>query len=261
MRDCLVCSHTIDYVDRLCTITECGHNDVCSICFLRMRAIKNNNQCSMCKTVLERVICSDIDGNWSDYDIMNDSIGPGFLLDHKSNMFFPSTYFQTHIQQLFEWKCKQCNQNFRNSEDFQNHLRKVHKSKLCNLCVKNRDYFPSEHIVYTESEYVQHLVEGNKFGFLGHPSCALCGQRHYDRAELFKHLNKEHYSCDICEKSNSQYVFYNKYDDLERHFRTAHFICEEPECLMNRFVAFASQFDLNHHILRFHPNKVRMSCS
>lgn len=125
---------------------------------------------------------------------------------------------------------------------------------MCNLCIENKKVFPSEQRIYTKAEYDIHLKSGGEGGFEGHPKCEFCKKRYYDKDALFVHLQKDHFTCHLCDKMGIRYRYYNDYNSLETHFRKEHILCEEPECLSKKFVVFADPIDHAAHMISFHPN-------
>ena len=81
----------------------------------------------------------------------------------------------------------------------------------------------------------------------GHPECAFCQVRYYDKTELYKHVTKSHQTCHLCSRDGTQYKYYRDYKMLEEHFRKEHFACDEFECVEKRNVVFKSLFDLQAH--------------
>jgi hypothetical protein len=125
---------------------------------------------------------------------------------------------------------------------------------MCGLCIENKKIFPSEQKIYTKGEYDNHLKNGGEGGFEGHPKCEFCKRRYYDKDTLFFHLQKDHFTCHLCEKAGIRYRYYNDYDSLEEHFRKEHILCEERECLARKFTVFADPIDHAAHMMQFHPN-------
>jgi hypothetical protein len=81
----------------------------------------------------------------------------------------------------------------------------------------------------------------------GHPECAFCQVRYYDKTELYKHVTKSHQTCHLCSRDGTQYKYYRDYKMLEDHFRKEHFACDEFECVEKKNVVFKSLFDLQAH--------------
>lgn len=228
--------------------------EICSICFMRMRALLRNFNCPSCKTLLEQVVCSgDANKKFEDFQIWGESCGPDHQYDQKSQMFFPKDYYRTRIEPLWSCKCKMCPLVKRDLKGLRIHVSSDHNLQICSLCVEHRQSFPSEHKYYTKAEYEKHLRVGDGDGSQGHPYCEFCRKRYFDKTALFTHLMQDHYSCHICAKLGVQYKYYSDYETLEEHFRGEHFLCSEPECLMKKFVVFADAIDLQAHGLQFHP--------
>lgn len=168
-------------------------------------------------------------------------------------MFFPKEYQKTKVDALWTSKCKLCRVVKRDTRALRAHMNAEHNMQMCNLCIDNRNSFPSEHVCFTQSEYEKHLRNGGDDGSEGHPYCEFCRRRYFDKTALFTHLTKDHYNCHICTRQGIRYKYYNDYPALDAHFRADHFVCEEPQCLAKKFVVFGNAIDLAAHSLQYHP--------
>ena len=252
---CLICSDSFDKKSRLRTVTSCGHNTICSLCYTRERALRRNFHCMTCKADLDVVICTPDDHTkFVDYEIWGEhDIGPQHVFDAKARMFFTKDYFKSFVEHLWLIKCKICQQSKRDMKSLKHHLSTEHNLLLCLLCAEHLYAFPSEINVYTQATYDQHLRTGDGAGGTGHPLCQFCKKRFYDKTELFVHLSRDHFSCFLCERDGMQFQYFAEYKDVEEHFRTDHFLCEDPVCLGKRFVAFANDIDYLAHCRQHHP--------
>jgi hypothetical protein len=71
-QDCIICAYPIEGKERLRTLTTCEHTEpICSICFLRIRALQRNFHCPTCKREIDNVICTEIGekSHFNDYQI------------------------------------------------------------------------------------------------------------------------------------------------------------------------------------------------
>ena len=230
----------------------CSHcNHLCSICLLRVRALQRIFTCPVCKGDLPQVICGH--DNTTSINIWGDNAGPDYIMDQRSNIFFPKEYYKRNIEQLFIWKCKVCFVTKRDAKALKHHVTSEHNMQLCNLCIEHKQIFPSEQKVYSQSEYEKHLKNGDNDGSDGHPNCEFCKKRYYDKVALFTHLSKDHFTCHLCEREGIRFKYYKDYYSLESHFRNTHYICEEPACIAKRFIVFLSDIELASHTLQWHP--------
>lgn len=252
--ECIVCAYEIDSTERLPTVAVCGHNDMCSLCSLRIRALHRNHNCITCKRELEHVICSEKSGaKFEDFPMWGDSIGPEFVLDQKSQMFFPVQYYKEKVQKLWIHKCTVCSHTFRDMNMLRKHVSAEHNMHICAHCVENKHDFPAEQRMYTQKQYETHLREGDQDGSQGHPNCEFCKKRYYDSTALFVHLNKDHYNCHLCERNGIKFKYYKDYKHLEDHFRKAHMLCDDPACLAKKFIVFDNEIDMEVHNRKYHP--------
>lgn len=252
-KECLVCANDFDE-SRVPCYGSCGHDGVCSLCFLRMRALARDMRCPMCKTYLEHVICSDQPGiAFHNFTIWGESCGPDFEYDSKGQMFFPKQYYREKVSALWKSQCSVCQVLRRDPLSLKKHVSADHNLVMCALCIEHKQAFPCEHRLYTSTQFEKHLKKGDGDGSEGHPNCEFCRRRYYDKTALFMHLSKDHFTCFICEREGVRYQYFENYESLERHFKKQHFLCEEKECLAKKFIVFSNQVELVAHTRQFHP--------
>jgi hypothetical protein len=251
--ECLICANDFDET-RIPCHGICNHSGVCSLCYLRMRALSRDMRCPICKTTLDHIICTDRENaTFQDFQIWGDSCGPDFEYDGKSSMFFPRTYFQCHVQTLWKSECTVCKVLKREPFTLKKHVETDHKMQMCGLCIENKKSFPNEHKIYTAFQFEKHMKKGDGDGSEGHPNCEFCRRRYYDKNSLFEHIKKDHFSCFICDNEGINYKYFENYNSLEKHFRSQHFICDDKECLAQKFVVFSNEVDFFSHTRQFHP--------
>lgn len=274
--ECIICANSIDNESRICSAVVCNHNNICSICYVRIRALQKNYNCVICKRELEFVVCFTIDdkkGNgdnsvvsnssplsYTDFEVWdNKLVGHDSILDNNCQMFFPTKYYKSVIQKLWSYQCIICFKIYRDMRGLKSHVSADHHMQICGLCVDNKHAFPSEQRVYSTKEYEQHLRSGDNDGSLGHPNCEFCRKRYYDSSALFIHLNKDHFGCHICERNDIKFKYFKDYKHLESHFRKDHFLCEESCCLEKKFVVFENKIDFELHNRQHHPSLLQQT--
>ena len=268
-RSCLICCEDFS-TQRPSCVTSCGHDDICGICFLRIRTLSRDRSCPTCKGNLEHVICLEYKGGsktkdtnggsrllkWHDFEVWGDTCGSNHVLDARSGIFFTPNFLRHHVDNLWGFKCQvpKCGAVKRDVKALKTHYQAEHQMLMCNLCIENKQVFPSEQKVYTQPQYENHLRHGDGDGSEGHPRCEFCATRFYDKTSLFTHLHKDHYTCHLCEKYDEiSYKYYKDYKDLENHFKRQHYFCDEPSCIEKKFVVFYSLDELNNHTRAWHP--------
>lgn len=267
---CIICCEEFSSHRTRC-VTTCGHDDICSICFLRIRTLNRDKCCPTCKADLEHVICLEHSGKskegnpkgskvlrWRDFEIWGDTCGSNHRIDDRSGMFFTQNYLRDHVDKLWSFKCQvaKCGAVKRDIKSLKTHSQAEHQLLMCNLCIDNKQVFPSEQKFYTQSQYETHLRRGDGDGSEGHPRCDFCAVRYYDKTALFTHLHKDHYTCHLCEKhAGVSYKYYKDYRDLEHHFKKQHYFCDDPACIEKKFIVFWSLEELNNHTMAWHPFK------
>lgn len=101
--------------------------------------------------------------------------------------------------------------------------------------------------MFSPEEYEKHVREGGSMGNVGHPECAYCDIRFYNRTDLLNHVKKDHVSCHLCQGDASHFQYYRNIKALEDHHRKVHFACDEPGCMGKQSVVFRSLLELQGH--------------
>ncbi|KUF93773.1 Plectin protein [Phytophthora nicotianae] len=236
---CVLCCNAIDNASRFNTVGVCNHPGCCSICALRLRQLLGQTSADL------RVLPG-----------LGDNIGPSHVFDEASGMFFLKEDYTKRIRKLRDPLCKKCGKKFATVNALRTHVLDVHGVQYCSICLENKKVFLEELGLFTKDQLKKHNTKGNPHeGFMGHPRCDFCFSRFYSTTELYEHLRKNHFECDIClYQLNVQNRYYKDYNDLENHFRADHFLCEERECLAKKFVVFKSHLDLQAHMTVDHPH-------
>ena len=259
---CLICCENLIYV----ALGPCNHTSVCANCTIRQRVLYKNRACSLCKTEMDHfVVTSDRSRltyeSWSDC-IFGETCGGRLISDTSgggSDGFFDkndSEYLKS-VQDLLGYACGKCDHASSGSvEQLKKHLKKEHKTFLCNVCVITGRRFVSELPRFNKSQLERHNTHGEpKEGLRGHPPCNFCRpKRFYDDEQLYHHMVKKHYQCDVCRGMGNGNRFFRNYEMLDRHFHDQHYACEQQECILKRFVVFQSEIDLQGHMATSHSH-------
>lgn len=137
--------------------------------------------------------------------------------------------------------------------ELKHHIREVHHSYFCDLCLKHSPKFVCEQTLYSRKDLKVHMSQGSTDRKHGHPFCKFCQRNFYSEDEMFAHMNKDHETCFLCVRSSQlHHVYYQNYAGLEEHFRACHFLCEDPQCLQMRFVVFPTNLELHSHTVGNH---------
>ena len=277
---CLICYTPNLHLQR--GITPCNHDSICASCHLRLRSLHEDKKCPICKTLNDQIIIdADPDPTvdehklFEQYEKWGEDLGPTFTFREDVGMFFPLSYYRTHVIPLFSLGCNVGRCTFTNGEDALNdqqdasppgtlkdlkeHLATKHHPplQLCDLCVEHKRDFVSRLPRYTANQMKEHNKHGDVGrnpktqsynSMKGHPMCDFCAPlRFYDLTHLHQHLHRDHYECFVCKKLDKPLQFFRDYNKLNLHFDREHYLCKFPECLESRFVVFANDIDLKAH--------------
>jgi E3 ubiquitin-protein ligase ZNF598 len=264
---CLICAEEI-VIESI--QIECNHRDICAECISRLRVLRGDFNCSVCRSkndlvliasrkeidrVLKSLTREDLElirGGQPHGEVRIHS--PSGLLFHKS-----SWHFQNDLLRKISLACgvDSCSSVFNKLPQLLEHLKTKHSRSICDLCHDNKTSFMSELSRFTASQLQHHCEKGDAaIGFSGHPMCNFCKKRFFGDVELLRHLQLDHFSCHICNKNATKdRVFFNQYDDLESHFRDEHFLCEDSACIRKKFVVFDTVLDFSLHRSSQHGDK------
>ena len=148
-------------------------------------------------------------------------------------------------------------QPFRMKEALREHMAKVHGVDYCTICLDHRPVFMSEQQTYADKERDAHNrgeCPTDPESFVGHPMCYFCNRRFYDGEHLLKHLQHNHFSCDLCNRGEYTFTFYKNRPKLLEHFSEKHKLCEHAHCkdLDPMLRVFHSDFELQSHMQTAH---------
>jgi hypothetical protein len=243
---CLICCEAIKWV----SIGECNH-PICHICSLRLRALYKNNKCAICKTECENVVfASNSKMSFNDYNLKS------LKKDQKLSIYFSSNDIKQQTLALLDFNCpdKKCSVICSTGwEELKTHVKKIHHSILCDLCIKFKHVFTHELSLYSFEQLREHNKTGdpNDKSFNGHPECGFCSVRYYSYDELYEHCRKSHEQCFLCMRQGIHNQYFVNFESLEKHFAKEHFPCKNAACIEQKFIVFESDIDLQAHIVFF----------
>ncbi|CAN7052563.1 hypothetical protein IGI04_027724 [Brassica rapa subsp. trilocularis] len=272
---CAVCADNLEWV----AYGSCGHREVCSTCVVRLRFVLCDPRCCICKTESPLIFVTKALGDYTrtinDFSTFPTApkegrVAGGFWYHEDTQAFFDDLDQYRMIKAMCRLSCSVCDKaeeeqgpgprhrlRIKSVEQLKGHLYHKHKLNMCNLCLEGRKIFIGEQKLYTRAQLNQHIHTGDsevdgseseRGGFAGHPMCEFCRNPFYGDNELYTHMTTEHYTCHICQRSQTgKYEYYKNYDDLELHFRRDHFLCEDDSCLSKKFIVFPNESELKRH--------------
>ncbi|XP_057871285.2 uncharacterized protein LOC131077755 [Cryptomeria japonica] len=286
---CAVCAEPLEWL----AYGPCGHSEVCSTCTARLRFILDDKCCCICKQECPTVFVTKALGDYTksikDFIALSAGANDGKVGDNwfhsDTQAYFDDEQHYKMIKAMCRLSCSVCEKNslpkdsgnelqkrdreFKHIDQLRRHLYHVHKLSMCNLCLEGRKVFVGEQKLYTRAQLDRHLSKGDsevdgseieRGGFMGHPICGFCRKRFYGDNELYMHMQTEHYTCHICQRSRpGHYDYYQNYNALEAHFSQDHFLCENPDCLAKKFIVFSSESELKRHNASEHAGNMSRS--
>lgn len=270
--ECLICAEPC----RAICVFPCGHS-TCYSCGLHIHAL-NHGGCPVCrKTSTELPIITQYvskeEEQYSEEEMTN--LRKVVVTDRKLQCVIDTPQLAAQLAKLYEYLCPMegCwkggyQDPFIEMAMLKDHLRIDHELAYCEVCLQHRPAFLCEQFAYSAPALVHHQ-EGtcarDRSSFTGHPPCRFCkrANRFYDGEALMKHMQQQHYTCDVCNRGQFTFTFYATRQKLDQHFQTCHKICDHPDCahldLMMR--VFGNEIDLMVHKQRVHGVKAKASFS
>ncbi|KAI4989571.1 hypothetical protein ZWY2020_036888 [Hordeum vulgare] len=283
---CAVCADALEWV----AYGPCGHREVCSTCVVRLRLVLNDPRCCICKTDCPSVFVTRAMGDYTkvipDFSALPADAREGKAGQHwyhkDTKAYFDDADHYKMIRAMCRLSCSVCDNadedqagrgqaqrggsRFETMGLLQGHLSRCHGLYMCSLCLKGMKVFICQQKLYTKDQLARHTQKGDpqvdgseaqRSGFAGHPICEFCRRAFYGDNELYEHMNREHYSCHICQRRHpGNHDYFRNYDELEVHFRRDHFLCEDDACLAKKFVVFQSDAEINRHNAMEHGGRM-----
>ncbi|CAG9860455.1 unnamed protein product [Phyllotreta striolata] len=243
---CIVCFKNVE----IYSIGSCDHA-VCFECSTRMRVLCKQNECPICRKLLEKIIFTK---SIEPFAVLFPKFERTNLVDRKLGIYFCTSDIQKSYLKLLEHRCNICENNgrklqFKQFHHLKDHMRKEHELFYCDICTQNLKIFSFEMRCYNRQQLGLHRRKGDpdNTSHRGHPLCEFCDERFMDSEELFRHLRRNHLFCHFCD-ADGKHQFYSNMDDLCRHFREEHYLCEEGECKdMPLTAVFRTEIDCKAH--------------
>ena len=280
---CLICYSPNLHLQR--GITPCNHDSICASCHLRLRSLLDDKKCPICKAQNEQIII-DVDPDpqvdqhklFEQYETWGEDLGPNFTFREDVGMFFPVSYYQTHVIPLFSLGCNVGHCKFTNGEDLpyennsycnpkdavstnstatatattstpgtlkdlKEHLATKHHPplQLCDLCVEHKRDFVSRLPRYTAHQLKEHYKYGD------------VGTRHSKTQSNSNNTNmKGHPMCNFC----APLRFYDL-TELHKHLHRDHYECfvckklDKPLQFFRDYNKLNLHFDREHYLCKF----------
>ncbi|KAG5498636.1 hypothetical protein JKF63_02922 [Porcisia hertigi] len=270
--ECIICA---DSCRALC-VFPCGHY-TCYSCGLRIHSI-NKGSCPVCRevTTTKPIITQRVSREEEQFSAeeMN-SMRQFATADHRLRCVMDSPQLAFEVAKLYEYTCpidscwrRGCQDPFLEMNMLKDHLWVDHQLSYCEVCLRHRPAFLCEQVAYSSTALQNHM-EGccrhDRQSFTGHPPCRFCKSNNvfYDGESLLKHMQQQHYTCDVCNRGQFTFTFYATRQKLDQHFQARHKICDHPDCasldLMTR--VFGNEIDLMVHKQRVHGVKAKVTFS
>ncbi|CAD5211114.1 unnamed protein product [Bursaphelenchus okinawaensis] len=254
--DCDLCCQKSDVFG----VGECLH-PACMECVIRMRCLGEQKTCHACRTELDKVYFVRNPLNWKVYKIPND-----FIVRHPDCGLFNVAFEDSYVMECYErynlFSCKVCERRGEFSEfptfpALKQHVT-THGLTFCHICLEHLNVLTKDRELYNQNDLKRHMngEKGKLEGFKGHPQCNFCMQRFYDDEFQYRHLRKEHFYCSLCDTMFGKNLFFNRVEQLHRHYKQEHYPCLSPDCVAMGIV-FKDEMELNVHNAQNHSGHNR----
>lgn len=269
--ECFICAESCT---ALC-VFACGHF-TCYVCGLRIHSL-NKGGCPVCREKGENAFITQVvsksEEQYSQEELA--TLRQLAVYDRKLCCYIDGNDLAGEMAKLYEFLCPMESCWKRGEQDpflamgmLRDHLCIDHKQNYCGICLESRPAFLCEQITYSPEALQQHM-EGrcpfDSHSFTGHPPCKFCRAnkqqlRFYDGEVLLKHMQQSHFTCDVCNRGQFTFTFYDNRNKLNQHFEQSHKLCDHPDCASLDYMVrvFASEFDLAVHKQRVHGVKARL---
>ncbi|RNF15560.1 zinc finger, c2h2 type domain containing protein [Trypanosoma conorhini] len=269
--ECLVCATACEAI----AVFNCGHY-VCYVCGLHIHSI-DHGACPVCREKGETVIVTrTLPGENDDEDKFSTASVQAMedvsVFDTQLQCFVQGNSLATEMSKMYECVCpvpkcwrRGVQEPFCELYPLREHLRIEHRMEYCGICLQHRSVFLCEQQVYSRETLQLHMdgvCPHDAPAFLGHPFCRFCAKsRFYDEDHLLEHMKHHHFTCDVCNRSEFLFRYYENRQKLLQHFEQAHQLCDHPACasLDPMMRVFASDLELALHKQRVHGVRSRVA--
>ncbi|AYU80926.1 hypothetical protein, conserved [Leishmania donovani] len=270
--ECLICA---DPCRALC-VFPCGHY-TCYSCGLRIHSL-NRGSCPVCRKEATQmpIITQQVSREEEQFSAKEmESMRRVVTTNRHLRCVIDSPQLAYEVAKLYEYTCpiESCwcqgyQDPFLEMNMLKDHLWVDHELVYCDVCLQHRPAFLCEQVAYSITA-LQYHMEGrcrhDRSSFTGHPPCRFCkrANRFYDGESLLKHMQQQHYTCDVCNRGQFTFTFYASRQKLDQHFQTCHKICDHPDCASHDLMmrVFGNEIDLMVHKQRVHGVKAKVTFS
>ena len=263
---CVICSEEKEHY----TTLNCNHSSICYYCTLKCRTFYNDLKCPLCNLPSNLAFISPVSQEHLPYNILSKNIDDYYQDDdfEKNSIYYTDITSQEAALELKMYKCPitVCiAEPFDTFDKLKSHLSSAHEKFYCDICVKDNKKFIHEQEIFTSKELKNHIKygdvlepEGNNDNngivlmTMPHPRCKFCHSLFFDEEKLNKHLNENHFLCEICKKQSKKVLFYSVLRNLTAHSKMMHYCCPVRECVDDLYVAFGNEEELVLHLITKH---------
>lgn len=227
-----------------------------------MRVLYDRKHCVMCKETIKGVVFVPLHLYKQGMRFEQGVALPGAFHDKQVNIWFTDYARYDQLRTLRGWKCshKACtfkfpqNSVFSNAEQLRAHARAEHRCVYCNICFNGRKAFVSEIELYPLDKDRNFSSRHRAHMRKAHPMCKFCRKYFLDDDAIYNHLQEDHETCTVCERSGRLHEYYATFEQLERHYEHEHYVCQHDSC---RGIVFATNIELQAHIHTRHNDNAR----
>lgn len=234
--DCLICGDPI----KRKILLPCNHCNFCLKCYETMVMCYNEKKCPFCQREVESDPIVSTSKELGSYE---DEIKKRRPHDEFYHVYYDSKEDIQEVSGFRKIVCCDCHTVCPNFQTLKGHTRKLHKKEPCEICFDSKCFLPCDTPLYDRQQLKEHMKQ--------HPKCPCCKHIAFDGNTLKKHLQENHFKCDICESLGKD-MWFETIELIQVHFHTDHYACENPYCVEQGFIVFATKRELIQHQIEVH---------
>ncbi|CEF69129.1 Zinc finger protein 598 [Strongyloides ratti] len=261
---CPICCEKLEFFGML----PCNHC-ICMLCLLKQSILVGESLCFLCRSPFKSLIFFKVEDKLPSLyppininDCRRRYLSKNNLnFQRRNDIIFGCSLTVLAFDTILQHYCWVCHINnfpciFKTFHELEKHYVIQHKRSFCSICVEYEQKLSIERVPFTSKELNFHLrgklTPYDNLVTNDHAKCTFCPLKtFYNSENLFRHYRLQHQTCELCFRENNQFLVFDIFEDLLKHYEDKHFPCPIKNCKING-ICFSSEIELQLHMSEVH---------